>query len=218
MRLYTLVVSIVAHVAALIVLVIVPLAAMDALPDIRVVPEFVAVTAAELPEVPPPPQPRSPQPVTTDMRPDVAPTSAPDRIEPEGPRTPAGPAYDGPPGIPHGDPAGVALLNVGPPIPTPPVPKTPIRQGGDIRPPKKTRHVAPIYPPIALANKVDGVVILEVVIAENGRVQDVRVLRSRPLLDQAALDAVRQWQFTPTLLNGEPVPIVMTVTVSFELK
>jgi len=218
MRLYTLVVSIVAHAAALILLVIVPLAAMDALPDIRVVPEFVAVTAAELPEVPPPPQPRSPQPATTDARPDVAPTSAPDRIEPEVPRTPVGPAYDGPPGIPHGDPAGVPLLNVAPPITAPPAPKQPIRQGGDIRPPAKTRHVAPVYPPIALASKVQGVVILEVVISETGRVQNVRVLRSRPLLDQAAVDAVRQWQFTPTLLNGEPVPIVMTVTVSFELK
>lgn len=217
MRLYTLVVSIVAHAAALILLVIVPLAAMDALPNIRVVPEFVAVTAAELPEVPPPPQ-RTPQPATADVRSDVAPISAPDRIEPEVPRTPAGPAYDGPPGIPHGDPAGEPLLSAAPPIPAPPVPKKPVRQGGDIRPPAKTRHVAPLYPPIAIASKVEGVVILEVVIGENGRVQDVRVLRSRPLLDQAAVDAVRQWQFTPTLLNGEPVPIVMTVTVSFQLK
>ena len=216
MRFYTLVVSIVAHAAALILLVIVPLAAMDALPNIRVVPEFVAVTAAELPAVPPPPQPRSPQPAPADVSSDAAPTSAPDRIEPEVPRTPAGPAYDGPPGIPHGDPAGV--LSAAPPIPAPPVPRKPIRQGGDIRPPAKIRHVAPVYPPIALASRVEGVVILEVVIGENGRVQDVRVLRSRPLLDQAAVDAVRQWQFTPTLLNGEPVPIVMTVTVSFQLK
>jgi protein TonB len=65
---------------------------------------------------------------------------------------------------------------------------------------------------------VQGVVILEAVIDETGRVTNVRVLRSIPLLDQAATQAVRQWQFAPTLLNGEPVPIVMTVTVSFELK
>jgi protein TonB len=64
----------------------------------------------------------------------------------------------------------------------------------------------------------DGIVILEAVIAENGTVRDVRVLRSIPLLDQAAVDAVRQWQFTPTLLNGQPVPIVMTVTVNFQLR
>jgi protein TonB len=61
-------------------------------------------------------------------------------------------------------------------------------------------------------------VILEAVIAEDGRVRDVRVLRSIQLLDQAAIDAVRQWRFTPTLLNGVPVPIVMTVTVNFELQ
>ena len=65
---------------------------------------------------------------------------------------------------------------------------------------------------------MQGIVILEAVISETGRVRDVRVLRSIPLLDNAAIDAVRQWQFTPTLLNGQPVPIVMTVTVSFELK
>jgi protein TonB len=56
------------------------------------------------------------------------------------------------------------------------------------------------------------------VIAEDGSVRDVRVLRSKPLLDEAAMDAVRQWRFTPTRLNGEPVPVVMTVTVSFSLK
>ena len=71
---------------------------------------------------------------------------------------------------------------------------------------------------MALASRREGIVILEAVIAENGTVRDVRVLRSIPLLDQAAVDAVRQWQFTPTLLNGEPVPIVMTVTVNFQLR
>ena len=61
-------------------------------------------------------------------------------------------------------------------------------------------------------------VILEAVIGEDGRVRNVRVLRSIQLLDGAAVDAVRQWVFTPTLLNGQPVPVVMTVTVAFELQ
>ena len=109
------------------------------------------------------------------------------------------------------------------PPPVPPAPKTaeprpPVRIGGGLIAPAKTRHVAPIYPPVALASRREGIVILEAVIAENGTVRDVRVLRSIPLLDQAAVDAVRQWQFTPTLLNGEPVPIVMTVTVNFQLR
>jgi protein TonB len=65
---------------------------------------------------------------------------------------------------------------------------------------------------------VQGVVIIEATIAPNGRVQAAKVLRSIPMLDAAALDAVRQWQFTPTLLNGEPVPVIMTVTVNFTLQ
>ena len=83
--------------------------------------------------------------------------------------------------------------------------------------PTKVSTVAPVYPPLARSARVSGVVILEVVIAEDGRVRDARILRSIPLLDQSALDAVGQWRFTPTLLNGQPVPVVMTVTVSFTL-
>ena len=78
--------------------------------------------------------------------------------------------------------------------------------------------VAPAYPAIARAAHVEGVIILEVVIAADGSVTDVRILRSIPLLDAAATEAVRQWRFSPTLLNGEPVPIVMTVTVAFRLR
>ena len=64
---------------------------------------------------------------------------------------------------------------------------------------------------------MSGVVILEAVIGVDGRVADAKVLRSIPLLDQAAVDAVRQWVYTPTLLNGVPVPVIMTVTVNFTL-
>ena len=90
--------------------------------------------------------------------------------------------------------------------------------GGDIRPPQKIRDVAPRYPAIAQASRVEGIVILEALISEDGSVQNVKVLRGKPLLDDAATDAVRQWRFTPPLLNGQPVPVVMTVTVSFSLK
>ena len=104
-----------------------------------------------------------------------------------------------------------------PPAATAPQPVQPFRVGGDIRPPVKVHHVAPVYPSIARSAGVSGVVILEAVIDGGGSVQDVRVLRSVPLLDAAALEAVRQWRFTPTLLNGQPIPVVMTVTVSFAL-
>jgi TonB family protein len=71
---------------------------------------------------------------------------------------------------------------------------------------------------MALAAKVQGAVVLEARIEPDGRVGEVQVLRSIPLLDQAAIDAVRQWAYTPTLLNGQPVPVVMTVTVQFSLR
>ena len=82
----------------------------------------------------------------------------------------------------------------------------------------KIVDVAPVYPAIARTAHVQGVVILEAVLDARGGSRSVRVLRSIPLLDQAAVDAVQQWRFTPALLNGEPVPVVMTVTVNFTLQ
>jgi protein TonB len=91
----------------------------------------------------------------------------------------------------------------------------PVRVGGQIKPPTQTKKVQPVYPPEALAAKVSGVVILEAVIGLDGKVVNATVLRSVPLLDQAAIDAVTQWEYAPTLLNDAPVPIIMTVTVTF---
>jgi periplasmic protein TonB len=108
-----------------------------------------------------------------------------------------------------------------PPVSTPPpspAPSQPLRVGGNIRAPAKVRDVRPVYPAIAQASKVQGIVVIEATIGPDGRVRDTRVLRSTPLLDDAALEAVRQWQYEPTLLNGEPVPVIMTVTVSFRLQ
>jgi protein TonB len=76
----------------------------------------------------------------------------------------------------------------------------------------------PVYPDIAMRARISGMVVLEAVIDAEGRVVDVKVLRSVPLLDQAAVDAVRQWEFTPTRLHGVAVPVVMTVTVNFTLR
>ncbi|MBI4264616.1 MAG: energy transducer TonB, partial [Acidobacteria bacterium] len=116
-------------------------------------------------------------------------------------------------------PGGIVGGVVGglPEAPPPPPPPAPVRVGGAIKPPVKTKNVPPQYPPIAQSARVQGVVIIEATISTTGRVQDARVLRSIPLLDAAALEAVRQWEFTPTLLNGVPVPVIMTVTVQFTL-
>jgi protein TonB len=111
------------------------------------------------------------------------------------------------------DPLGVAP----PPPPPPPAPGAPVRVGGAIMVPAQTRKVAPVYPAIAQSARVQGVVIVEAIIDEQGRVANARILRSIPLLDQAAIDAVRQWEYTPTLLNGAPTAVIMTVTVQFAL-
>lgn len=94
---------------------------------------------------------------------------------------------------------------------------SPLRVGGDIAEPRKIVDVKPVYPQAAQDAKVQGVVILEVVIDTTGGIRDAKVLRSLPMLDQAALDAVKQWRFTPTLLNGAPQEVIMTVTMSFTL-
>jgi len=137
--------------------------------------------------------------------------------------------------VAHGSPTGIegggaiaSSPSVAPPPPPPPPPPpwvrdgvteamAPVRIGGAIKPPTKTKDVRPVYPPIAQSSHLQGVVILEVVIGSDGRANRVAVLRSIPLLDQAAMDAVKDWEFTPTLLNGTPVPVNMTVTVNFTL-
>jgi protein TonB len=91
-----------------------------------------------------------------------------------------------------------------------------VRVGGKIEPPIKMNDVKPVYPAIARNAGVTGVVIIEATIGADGKVIDATVLRSIPMLDQAALDAVRQWEYRPTLLNGVAVPVVMTVTINFK--
>lgn len=103
------------------------------------------------------------------------------------------------------------------PPPPPPAPRKPERLHSGMQPPVRVVHVDPVYPAIAQQARVQGVVILEAIIDERGVVKSVTVLRSIPLLDPAAMDAVRQWRFTPARLNGEAVPVVMTVTVNFRL-
>jgi protein TonB len=149
----------------------------------------------------------------------VTPISAPEGIRDE-PERPipfdiAEPPLEGVIGGFGSDPA-IAIPSEPPPPPKPAVIE-PIRVGGVISPPHKIADAAPVYPQLARAAHVSGIVIIEAIIDEQGAVRETRVLRSIPLLDRAAVDAVRQWRFTPTLLNGQVVPVVMTVTVNFKL-
>jgi protein TonB len=90
--------------------------------------------------------------------------------------------------------------------------------GGHIRTPLKLRHVDPEYPPLARAAHVGGRVVVECVIDTDGRVARARIVSGKPLLNEAALAAVRQWLYRPTLLDGMPVAVQMTVTVDFHLR
>jgi protein TonB len=202
---YTVPLSILAHVVLFAAVIIIPLMATDVLPTPQTMAAFVAA--------PPPPPP------TPVSNPNAAPVEAPKNIVPEAPSTAIGVGVPG--GVEGGVPGGtlggvVGGLPTAPPPPPPP--SAPVRVGGNIKTPTKTKDIRPVYPPIAQSARVSGVVIIEATIGADGRVKDAKVLRSIPLLDQAALDAVKQWQFTPTLLNGVPVPVIMTVTVNFTLQ
>lgn len=117
-------------------------------------------------------------------------------------------------GVPGGLVGGSQPITIEPP----PAPEPPRRVGGSIRQPTKIHDVLPMYPAIAQGAHVEGIVILEAVIDERGRVSETRILRHVPLLDDAAEAAVRQWVYSPTLLNGQPIPVVVTVTVQFRLE
>ncbi len=219
---YTLPISFVFHTVVLALVIVVPLMATGVLPAPNAGGiEWTQATAVEPPSVPPPArtQPATPVPASMAVNPDAAPLEAPSGVREETGVIPVETAG----GVEGGVPEGVMgeITNGLPEPPVPPVPApaaAPIRLHSGIEAPTKVHHVAPIYPPIALAARREGTVILEAIIATDGAVTSVRVLRSVPLLDDAAMEAVRQWRFTPTRLNGQPVAVVMTVTVTFTLR
>ena len=221
-RLSVLPISIAAHVTAAAAMLIIPLAAEVELPPVASSIRVAHVIPVVLPPEPPTTFPRRSDAATARVS---APSTAPPGIAPETepPLRDAGapePEIEGAIGFgPRGIPVPGALpgrpeMSLPPP---PQAPRAPVRVGHGIREPRKLVDVAPVYPVIAREAKVEGVVILEAVIDSTGRVDHVRVLRSRPLLDQAAVDAVRGWRYTPTLLNGVPVPVLLTITVRFTL-
>jgi periplasmic protein TonB len=216
---YTVPFSIAAHVIIAALVIIVPLSAVDVLPIPQSLARVFVVPRVALP--PAPPEPSAVPPSIVTPRSDAVLTEAASSIRPES-AVPALPVSTGVVGGtgPVGTSVGIGLnIPSAPPLPAavPPRPQEPLRPGGVIKYPAKVHHVPPVYPRLAQDARVEGLVILEAVIGVDGRVQDVKVLRSKPLLDQAAIDAVRHWRFTPTLLNGVPVPVVLTVTVNFEL-
>jgi protein TonB len=226
------VVSVAGHAVALTLVVVLPLMyANDRLPKVPTIMAFVAAPPAP-PPPPPPPAPaqpagkpaptRPPSPVTTGTF--AIPLEAPSEILPE----PPGQIYaGGEGGVEGGIEGGVAggivggLIASAPPPPPPPPPASapkpagPVRIGGNLSAPALVKRVEPIYPDMALMAKVGGMVILEAVVSADGSVESVKVLRSVKFLDDAALAAVKQWRYSPLILNGVPTPFVLTVTLNF---
>ena len=153
----------------------------------------------------------------------VPPLAPPDGFKPEIPRV-----VDVVEKLPIGEIPGAELppsvvTNEVKPVPTATSPVAvespkPVIVGGLVKAPTRIRNVSPIYPAIAQSARVQGVVIIEATISAGGKVIDAKILRSIPLLDSAALEAVKQWEFTTPTLNGQPVPVIMTVTVNFTLQ
>ena len=215
------VLSVIAHALILCLIVVASVMATGIIPTPfdRVTFEMQnAVKVADI-HLPANPPARAPAPVNV-VSPNAAPIEAPATIAPEveWPPVPATTAFSSSDiGVLFG--ASGAAIDVPPPPPPPPPapPAPPIRLSTGVTPPRRIAGPEPVYPVTARTAHVEGLVIVEAVIGTDGRVQSARVLRSVALLDEAALDAVRQWRYTPGMLNGEAVSIVMTVTVNFSL-
>ena len=224
------------HIAVVIVLVLSTIyATTDVLPAPRDVITFVSV--APPPPPPPPavtePAARAPQPATVKRAvsrpapviakaPVAAPIEAPDTIAPEtglegGEFEVAGVDAGFENGVIGGITGGIVGGFQTAPPPPPPAPVAPVRVGGAISEPRLIHRVEPEYPQIAVNALIEGTVILEATVDPSGAVKDARVLRSRGILDAPAVRAVEQWRYEPLMLNGQPMPFVLTVTVSFSL-
>lgn len=109
--------------------------------------------------------------------------------------------------------------DIAPPPPPAPEPEGPLHVGGPIAQPARLAYVEPVYPPAALKARLPGVVILRVLLGRDGGVREVTVLRPATMgMTESAVEAVRQWRWEPALLDGRPVEVLMTVTVTFTVR
>ncbi len=225
----TVVLSAVVQIAFLGILILVPLIYTEALPKTMMATMLTA---------PPPPPPPPPPPVATQIvkvKPQVhlmdagklmAPKVIPKEVkiikeEAEPDMGSVGAVGGVPGGVAGGSMGGVlggVIGGVGT-APPPPKPKQsgPLRVGGNVQAAMLINKITPIYPPLARQTRISGTVRLHAIISKDGTVQQLEVLSGHPLLQQAALDAVRQWRYRPTLLNGEPVEVDTTIDVIFSL-
>ena len=222
--------SLTVHAAALAVILLIPLFGPATLPDVerpttplQLWPATPSVVRADSRPAPRPPLPGPPAPVLVPEAAE-APAATPTlSLEAESQELSQGAPVGFGPGLgtgtePGGDGEGAVLdASAGAGSGSSTGGGEPRRVGGDLRPPAKLVHVQPEYPPLARAARVRGTVVLECTIDPAGNVIDVRVISGHPLLAPAAALAVGRWRYSPTRLNGQPVSVLLTVTLRFDL-
>ncbi|MGC2331795.1 MAG: TonB family protein [Candidatus Acidiferrales bacterium] len=201
------------------VLILIPLIYTEALPK--------ELTSMFLVAPAPPPPPPPPAAIVKTVRPKfvepqrmVAPTVIPKKVEIVKDEAPDVSGTAGGFGVPGGVADGVLggiVSGAAPPPPPKPVQTGPVRIGGNVMQAKAIDRVQPVYPAIARAAHVQGTVVLHAIISKDGTVQQLQLVSGPPLLVNAAMDAVRQWRYSPTELNGEPVEVDTTIQVVFTL-
>ncbi|HTQ57703.1 MAG TPA: energy transducer TonB [Bryobacteraceae bacterium] len=236
-RTWTVLVSFIGQMVVIAVAILIPMIYFDALPKSQ----LTSFLVAPPPPPPPPPPPAAAPPKVVKIIPRqfdagrlMAPKVIPKEVamikEEELPPPSAGGVVGGVPGgVPGGAAGGViggiigSVPTAAPPPPPPPVkvekPVVPqrIRVGGNVQQAKLIRQPKPIYPPLAKQARISGVVRLDAIIGKDGTIQNLHVISGHPLLVPAALEAVKQWVYQPTLLNGEAVEVVTQIDVNFTL-
>lgn len=222
---WTVILSMLFQTAFLAVLILIPLIYTEALPKTMMATLLVA---------PPPPPPPPPPPIAqvVHVKPQVHLMDAGKLVTPkvipkdikiikeDAPDMSAGMTGGVVGGVAGGQMGGViggVIGGVGAAPPPPKPTQTRIRQGGNVTAAKLVNKVQPQYPPLARQTRISGTVRLHAIIGKNGQVEQLEVMSGHPLLVQAALDAVRQWKYQPTQLNGEPVEVDTTIDVIFSL-
>jgi protein TonB len=226
-RSVTLVTSIVIHTILIAAFLIVPLFTEDVLPVPGDAIRAFFVSPAQLAAPPPPPPPPAPSaasalrrtpavavtpPPTSSF---VAPVEVPELPPEEDQLSLSGVEGGVPGGVEGGVPGGVVGGIVGGLPAEPPPPPRVVRIGGNITAPKLEHIVRPEYPMLAQQARLKGTVMLEAHVGADGPVKSVRALSGPVLLQDAAIEAVKQWRYRPLLLNGQPVEFIVIVTVSF---
>ena len=225
---WTVVVSMIFQVAFLGILILIPLIYTEALPKTMMATMLTA---------PPPPPPPPPPPAVTQvvhvkpqahlmdagklMQPKVIPHDVKIIKEDAEPDVATGMTGGVPGGVAGGSMGGVLGGVIGGMGTAPPPPRPhqsgPLRVGGNVQATRIINRVQPVYPALARQTRISGTVRLHAIIGKEGTIQQLEVMNGHPLLQQAALDAVRQWRYQPTLLNGEPVEVDTTIDVIFSL-